>query len=97
MKLQFKEQAFQLHAVKAVVDAFAGQTLQTAKFTLERTKEILRKSKNAETGLQSIAYEEEINESIGYRNRPISITETQVLENIQTVQRNPSVIPIFPV
>lgn len=92
MKLQFKEQAFQLHAVKAVVDAFAGQTLQTAKFTLERTKEILRKSKNAETGLQSIAYEEEINESIGYRNRLISITESQVLENIQTVQRQNELI-----
>lgn len=92
MKLQFKEQAFQLHAVKAVVDAFTGQTLQTAKFTLERTKEILRKSKNAKTGLQSIAYEEEINESIGYRNRPISITESQVLENIQTVQRQNELI-----
>ncbi len=86
MKLQFKEQAFQLHAVKAVVDAFAGQTLQTAKFTLERTKEILRKSKNAETGAQNLGFEQEINESIGYRNRPINITESQVLQNIQTVQ-----------
>ena len=34
MKLQFKEQAFQLCALKAEVDVFAGQTLQTAKFTL---------------------------------------------------------------
>ena len=92
MKLQFKEQAFQLRAVKAVVDVFAGQTLQTAKFTLERTKDILRKSKNAETGLQSIAYEEAINESIGYRNRAISITEAQVLQNIQTVQRGNELI-----
>ena len=92
MKLQFKEQAFQLRAVKAVVDVFAGQTLQMAKFTLERTKDILRKSKNAETGLQSIAYEEAINESIGYRNRAISITEAQVLQNIQTVQRGNELI-----
>ena len=92
MKLQFKEQAFQLRSVKAVVDAFAGQTLQTGKFTLERTKDILRKSKNAETGLQSIAYEEEINESIGYRNRAISITEAQVLQNIQSVQRGNELI-----
>ena len=78
MKLQFKEQAFQLRAVKAVVDVFAGQTLQTGKFTLERTKDILRKSKNAETGAQSLGFEEAINESIGYRNRAISITEAQV-------------------
>jgi type III restriction enzyme len=33
MKLQFKEQAFQLQAVKAVVDCFEGQTLKTNKFT----------------------------------------------------------------
>jgi type III restriction enzyme len=92
MKLQFKEQAFQLRAVKAVVDVFAGQTLQTGKFTLERTKDILRKAKNAETCLQSIAYEEAINESIGYRNRVISITEAQVLQNIQNVQRQNELI-----
>ena len=92
MKLQFKEQPFQLRAVKAVVDSFAGQTMQTGKFTLERTKEILRKAKNAETGLQSIEYEQEINESIGYRNRLISITESQVMQNIQNVQRQNELI-----
>lgn len=92
MKLQFKQQAFQLRAVKAVVDAFAGQTLQTAKFTLERTKDILRKSKSAVNGEQSFGFEQEINESIGYRNRAIGITEAQVLQNIQTVQRENELI-----
>lgn len=43
MKLQFKEQKFQLDAVKAVVDCFKGQALKTNRFTLERSKDILKK------------------------------------------------------
>jgi type III restriction enzyme len=34
MKLQFKEQQFQIDAVKAVVDCFEGQPLKTNRFTL---------------------------------------------------------------
>lgn len=34
MKLQFKEQQFQIDAVKAVVDCFAGQPIKTNRFTL---------------------------------------------------------------
>lgn len=64
MKLQFKQQSFQIKAVKAVVDVFAGQTLQTNTFTLERTKEILRQSKNAQTGILSLSFDKAIDESI---------------------------------
>lgn len=87
MKLQFKEQQFQLQAVKAVVDCFAGQPLETARFTLERSKDILRKTKAAATGKQEFAFEEEVKEAIGYRNRPLQITESQILANVQQVQR----------
>lgn len=88
MKFQFKEQSFQLRAVKAVVDVFAGQPLQAGQFTLERTREIVLRAKDAETGNQSLnGFEREINETIGYRNRPINITEDQILENIRQVQR----------
>ncbi len=34
MKLQFKEQDFQLQAVQAVVDCFLGQPIKTNRFTL---------------------------------------------------------------
>lgn len=43
MKLQFKQQDFQIAAVNAVVRCFEGQPLWTNHFTLERTSEILKK------------------------------------------------------
>lgn len=85
MKLQFKEQDFQVQAVKAVVDCFAGQALKTNRFTLERSKELLKKAKAAATGVQTIDFE--VEEEIGYRNSPIQILESQVLKNIQQVQQ----------
>lgn len=87
MKLQFKEQDFQVQAVKAVVDCFAGQALKTNRFTLERSKELLKKAKAAATGVQTIDFE--VEEEIGYRNSPIQILESQVLKNIQQVQHKP--------
>jgi len=84
MKLQFKEQDFQNQAVKAVVDCFAGQPLKTNRFTLERSKELIKKAKQAAIGLKSIEFE--IEEEIGYRNSSIQILETQVLKNIREVQ-----------
>jgi type III restriction enzyme len=86
MKLQFKEQAFQVQAVKAVVDCFAGQPLKTNRFTLERSKEIQRKAKLAATGATEIDYA--VEEEIGYRNSAIQIPESLVLKNIQEVQKN---------
>jgi len=85
MKLQFKEQDFQIQAVKAVVDCFAGQPLKTNRFTLERSKELIRKAKQAATGVAVLDFE--VEEEIGYRNSPVQIVESQVLKNIQEVQR----------
>ena len=85
MKLQFKEQDFQIDAVKAVVDCFEGQPLKTNRFTLERSKELIRKAKQAATGAQTIDFE--IEEEIGYRNSGIQLLESQVLKNIQEVQK----------
>ncbi len=86
MKLQFKEQGFQLRAVKAVVDCFDGQPLKTNKFTLEFSQEIIRKAKLAAEGNQGL-FESEVLEEIGYRNSPLVIADAQVLKNIQAVQR----------
>lgn len=88
MKLKFKEQDFQVQAVKAVVDCFAGQALKTNRFTLERSKELIRKAKQAASGgVQAIAFDTDVMEEIGYRNSPIQIPESQVLKNIQEVQK----------
>ena len=86
MKLQFKEQQFQIDAVKAVVDCFAGQGLKTNRFTLERSKDLIKKTKQAAAGAISATLDFEIMEEIGYRNTPIQITDNQILENLKRVQ-----------
>jgi type III restriction enzyme len=87
MKLQFKIQDFQLQAVKAVVDCFQGQPLKSNKFTLERSKDIIRKAKEAASGTTQVSvFETDVLEDIGYRNSPIHLVETQVLKNIQIIQ-----------
>ncbi|WP_246343635.1 DEAD/DEAH box helicase family protein [Adhaeribacter radiodurans] len=85
MKLQFKEQDFQVQAVKAVVDCFAGQPLKTNRFTLERSKALIKKAKQAAIGAGVLDFE--VEEEIGYRNSPLQILETQVIKNIQEVQK----------
>ncbi|MFB2118971.1 type III restriction-modification system endonuclease [Parapedobacter sp. 2B3] len=88
MKLQFKEQDFQVQAVKAIIDCFEGQPLKTNRFTLERSKELIRKAKQAASGgIQASVFDNDVLEDIGYRNSPLQLTDTQVLKNIQTVQQ----------
>ena len=86
MKLQFKEQQFQIDAVKAVVDCFAGQPVKTNRFTLERSKDIINKAKQLAQGVVANTLELEVMENIGYRNTPIQITDNQILENLKRVQ-----------
>ena len=89
MKLQFKQQQFQIDAVKAVVDSFQGQPIKTNRFTLERSKELIRKTKLAASGVTQVsAFEYEVLEDIGYRNSNIQVLEPQILKNIQQVQKN---------
>jgi type III restriction enzyme len=85
MKLQFKEQDFQKQAVQAVIDCFEGQPIKTNRFTLERSKELIKKAKQAAAGTQAINFN--IEEEIGYRNSPLQILDSQVLNNIQKVQK----------
>lgn len=92
MKLQFKEQQFQLNAVKAVVDCFIGQPQETNRFTLERSAILFRKAKAAVTGAGLLEFDNDVLESIGYRNRLLQITDGQILKNIQSVQQNNEII-----
>lgn len=75
MKIKFKEQEFQLDAVQAVIDCFKGQINEPSKFTLDRGR-----TKNILEG-QIYFIDEE-----GFKNKPIEITEVDVLENIKKVQ-----------
>ena len=87
MKLQFKEQSFQIDAVKSVVNCFNGQPLKSNHFTLERSRNIIKKSKQFSEGIQELFLESELLEEIGYRNSEIQISEAQVFKNICSVQR----------
>ena len=87
MQLQFKEQQFQTDAVSAVVNCFAGQPAKTNRFTLERSAALIQKAKQAAAGVATFGFENEILEEIGYRNSPLAVTEAQILQNIQQVQR----------
>lgn len=88
MKLRFKKQIFQLDAVRAVVNCFEGQQLETARFTLERTKDLIRKIKqdSNKSNQTEIEIDNDIETSIGYRNRAFTISETHILNNIKAIQ-----------
>ena len=93
MQLQFKQQQFQINAVKAIVDCFDGQPKETARFTLERSAELIRKAKLAATSKNTlIEIENEVSENIGYRNRPLQIASAKILQNIKTVQNANEII-----
>lgn len=92
MKLQFKKQQFQLNAVKAVVDCFVGQPQETNRFTLERSANLIRKAKVAAIGTGVFEFDNDVLESIGYRNRLLQITEGQILKNIQSSQCNNDIL-----
>src|SRR5690625_4626323 len=71
MKLKFKVQPYQTNAVNDVVDCFAGQPM-----TAGLTYRIDPGHKG-----QASAFEE------GFKNADLALSDAQVLENIQQVQR----------
>ncbi len=87
MKLQFKEQDFQVKAVKAVVDVFEGQPKKTNKFTLERSQNLIRKAQQVALGAPTLAFESELLEDIGYRNSGIKVADSQLAKNIKSIQQ----------
>ena len=87
MQLQFKEQQFQIDAVNAIVNCFAGQLPKENHYTLELSRALIRKTKEAATGVQTLEFDTEIQTAIGYRNAEIKISESQILTNIQLIQK----------
>lgn len=88
MKQKFQEQQFQIDAVKAVVDSFAGQPLMSKRFQMEQVSKLLKEVHSASIAQQKIEYtEDELEILIGYRNNPIRVTENQMLDNIRKIQQ----------
>lgn len=78
MKLKFKIQPYQTNAVESVVDCFAGQLPN------DGISYRIDPGKQAQKSL----YE------TGFKNTDIQLTDTQLLENIQSVQRQKN-LPIY--
>jgi type III restriction enzyme len=79
VKLKFKKQAYQTRAVDAVIDCFKGQPNTTGiSYRIDPGM--------ATTGSQGYRQQILIEES-GFKNSDLVLTELQVLENIQEVQR----------
>ena len=76
MKLKFKQQAYQTHAVEAVADCFAGQSQNSG---IQYRVDPVRAK---EDGQQSLL------EDSGFRNNDIAFTPKQLLDNIHSVQRH---------
>lgn len=92
MKIKFKEQGFQLEAVRAVIDCFEGQKLRSNHFTLQRSADLVKRAKQeAQKAIQS-SFSDKFFQDIGYRNSPLQITPDQILENIQRVQKQKDII-----
>ena len=70
-----------------MVDCFKGQEPKSHHFTLQRSIDLIKKAKLASAGINTLGLELEVLENIGYRNSAIQITESQLLHNIQEVQR----------
>lgn len=76
MKLKFKVQPYQTAAVESVVDCFEGQPM-AAPLTYRIDPGVVQSNQPV---LQEWEYE-------GFRNADLSLTDAQILENIQKVQR----------
>ena len=81
MKLKFKHQKFQTDAAKAIVDVFKGQDYQSGMSYL------------IDKGYTKSKQQEFDEDFIGFKNAKISLDDHQILENIQTIQRNNLIKP----
>lgn len=80
MKLRFKQQQYQADAVQAVVDVFGGQPRHTPSYQIDP----------GSLHQPNLAFKR----NLGFGNAAVELSEEQVLENIQSVQRrNPDLLP----
>ena len=78
LKLRFKQQSYQSDAVRAIVGCFAGQPKGTG----------LRYALDPGQAAKAALFED-----VGFANEKVTLTEQQILENVQGVQR-PQNLPV---
>ena len=81
MKIKFKKQDYQTNAVEAVADCFAGQPLAAGvQYRIDPGS-----SDSATASQKTYQAFDELN--FGFKNSDIAIADSQILKNIQEVQR----------
>lgn len=91
MKIKFKHQAFQAEAAKAVCDVFSGQPKITPTYLIDRGL-IEKKDRQIKFGDGNLVDEDYI-DTTGYRNSKFRIADSDILKNLQTIQRNLQIEP----
>ncbi len=94
MKLQYKNQAFQSDAAKAIVDVFAGQPRLTPSYMIDRGKgDYQHNMKSNKDAIESSPSEEDL--FTGWSNHPIvsNLSSQRILEQLNRVQRNNQIKP----
>ncbi len=86
MKLKFKTQAYQTAAVQAVIDCFKGQNpAGTRSYRLDSGTQSSRKKAS---GPMLTGWEDAVESmETAFRNEAVSLSNTQLLDNIHAVQR----------
>ncbi len=79
MKLQFRHQAFQADAAKAVCDVFAGQPFRTPTYMMD-------------SGLGQLPLSR-ADDFTGFSNAPIVVSDDKILEHIRAIQRASGIKP----
>lgn len=92
MQLKFKHQKFQEDAAKAVCDVLAGQPHFQPTYRVDTGKAKDTGQTKIYVGEGGKLSAEELS-SLGYKNSPIRISDNQLLENLQRVQRGFQIEP----
>lgn len=92
MILKFKHQKFQEDAAKAVCDVFAGQPHFQPTYRVDTGKAKANGQTKIYVGEGGELSAEELS-SLGYKNSPIRLSDNQLLENLQRVQRSFQIQP----
>ena len=82
MKFKFKEQQFQIDAVKSVVDCFAGQPKEFSEYTMDKGKTI-------KDGVEYISF---LDADRGFKNKKIVVRNVDILDRIKKIQKNQGLI-----
>lgn len=84
MNIKFKQQQFQLDAVKSIVDVFQGQPNEASRFTLDKG----RRQKSVEIAGDLLQETAGNASEYGFKNNPVKPIDQEVLHHIQLIQRN---------